>query len=145
MAYLHRGNDYSPTGNTNSEPDYNIDQGKQYSDPTFDYYQDATDSTAIYPQASTGSTDAINYCVLGLSGEAGELPNKWKKVFRDDNGVLTDERREAMLDELGDVLWYVARLANELGVHFSEVATNNLTRLYDRKDRGVLTGSGDNR
>lgn len=111
----------------------------------FNDYQRGTNDTADYPECGTGSNSAINYAVLGFSGEAGEIPNKWKKVFRDDNGVLTAERREAMLDELGDALWYAARLATELGTSLSLVAERNEVKLLSRKTRGVLHGSGDNR
>jgi NTP pyrophosphatase (non-canonical NTP hydrolase) len=107
-----------------------------------DEYQVATRETAIYP--------AINgmgymYPLLGLSGEVGEVMNKVKKIFRDDAGVLTDERRLAIRDELGDVLWYLARTADEFGFTLSEIGDSNLTRLQDRKKRDLLNGSGDNR
>jgi NTP pyrophosphatase (non-canonical NTP hydrolase) len=103
-------------------------------------YQSRTSQTAIYPPGSR-----LVYPVLGLVGEAGELAGKVKKVIRDDNGVIDEEKRLAMIDELGDVLWYVAAVARDLNVCLSLVAARNLQKLEDRKNRGVLQGSGDNR
>jgi len=111
----------------------------------FDDYQARTSTTAIYPDAGTGSPTAVSYTIFGLVGEAGELANKYKKVLRDDRGVLTDERRRDLVAELGDVLWYVARLATELGVPLDDVATRNLTKLAARAAASTLTGSGDRR
>jgi len=107
-------------------------------------YQDLTDETAIYPEAGEGSITALAYVGLGL-GEVGELQGKIKKILRDDNGVLTPSRRKELIDELGDVLWYVARLARELDVSLNSVANGNAVKLASRRDRGVLGGSGDNR
>ncbi len=108
-------------------------------------YQEWTADTAKYPDAGEGSIAAIVYTTLGLAGEAGEIPNKVKKIIRDDGGILTDEKRQAILDEIGDVLWYVARLADELGKRLGDIAENNLDKLNDRFARGVIEGSGDNR
>ncbi|MCW2970542.1 MAG: hypothetical protein JWO23_1669 [Solirubrobacterales bacterium] len=66
-------------------------------------------------------------------------------MIRDDGGTLTDERRRAMSKELGDVLWYVAQIATELGLDLDEVAQANLEKLLSRQRRGVLSGSGDDR
>jgi len=107
---------------------------------TFSEYQQKASATAIY-----GAGNAVNYPILGLVGESGELANKYKKVLRDDDGVLTNEKRQAIADELGDVLWYVAALARDLKVDLEEVAQKNLDKLYDRKARGVISGSGDKR
>lgn len=103
-------------------------------------YQELAVETAIYPRA-----EALLYTVLGLNGEAGELAEKAKKMIRDDAGILTEERRRAMIKELGDVLWYVATTAKELGVSLEEVAKTNLNKLNSRKTRGKLKGSGDDR
>ncbi len=105
-------------------------------------YQNKTRLTASYPPIEEHQ---FLYPVLGLAGEVGELVNKVKKIFRDDAGVLTSERREALIGELQDVLWYTARVADELGVSLEEVASENIAKLLDRKERGVLTGAGDNR
>lgn len=111
---------------------------------TFQEYQLTASGTAIYPGAGTGSVMALAYLGLGL-GEAGEVQGKLKKILRDDAGVLSPEKRQAILDELGDVLWYVANLASELDAGLEDIAADNAEKLAGRKARGVLTGSGDNR
>jgi NTP pyrophosphatase (non-canonical NTP hydrolase) len=108
---------------------------------TFGEYQGRSRSTAVYPQAGANFV----YPTLGLSGEAGEVAEKVKKVLRDRGGRMDDETRAAVEKELGDVLWYVAQLATELGLELGAVAEKNLAKLASRKDRGVLTGSGDDR
>jgi NTP pyrophosphatase (non-canonical NTP hydrolase) len=92
----------------------------------------------------------FTYYGLGLVGEAGEVAEKLKKHFRDDaysldDKDLTAERRAAIKKELGDTLWYVARLAAHCGFTLDEVAQDNIDKLADRMARGVLGGSGDNR
>ena len=104
-------------------------------------YQRRSRATAVYPGAGAN----LAYPALGLCGEAGEAAEKVKKAMRDDGGVLTDERREALAAELGDVLWYVAQLATEAGLDLGEVAGDNLAKLLSRQERGVLQGSGDTR
>jgi NTP pyrophosphatase (non-canonical NTP hydrolase) len=104
-------------------------------------YQEKARSTAIYPDLGSN----IIYPTLGLSGEAGEISEKVKKVMRDEGGVLTDPKREALAFELGDVLWYVSQLAAEIDFTLDEIAQMNLDKLFSRKDRGVLGGSGDQR
>lgn len=88
---------------------------------------------------------AIFYYALALNEEAGEFAGKIKKLYRDGNGELTPERREAALLELGDVLAYITASARELNSTVDEIAEMNLKKLYDRADRGVLKGSGDQR
>jgi NTP pyrophosphatase (non-canonical NTP hydrolase) len=90
---------------------------------TFDAYQAATADTAIYPRDV-----ALVYTALGLVGEAGEVAGAIKRILRDDGGTLTPARAAAIRDELGDVLWYVARLAAELGLSLDDVAGANLAR-----------------
>jgi len=106
----------------------------------FDKYQQETHKTAVYPQEQ-----GLSYCGLGLCGEAGEVAEKIKKVIRDSGGVVSDEKREDLKKELGDVLWYHAQLCSQLGLSMSEVAQGNLDKLFSRKDRGKLKGSGDDR
>ncbi len=107
-------------------------------------YQKSAFSTAIYPECGTGSLLAITYCGLGL-GESGECQGKIKKILRDDNGILTKERKEEIIGELGGQLWYIGALATELDVTLEEIASKNLATLASRQERGVLHGSGDNR
>jgi NTP pyrophosphatase (non-canonical NTP hydrolase) len=106
-----------------------------------DDYQSGAEATAIYPGQNTD--DGITYCTLGLVGEAGELANKWKKYFRDD--IPLEQIIDTMRAELGDVLWYIANLAAELGVSLGEIAEGNLAKLARRAEQGTLTGSGDTR
>lgn len=109
-----------------------------------DTYQAAATATAVYPEKGTGSPLALAYVALGL-GEAGEVQGKVKKVLRDDAGVLTDDKRAAIAAELGDLLWYVAAAASELGQSLGDIAQANLDKLASRAQREVLRGSGDNR
>lgn len=105
-------------------------------------YQADSQETAVYP--GQGTWIGLVYTMLGL-GEAGELQGKAKKLMRDDGFQLTEARRDAMIAELGDVLWYAAAVANELDIDLERVAQLNLNKLADRADRGVLQGSGDYR
>lgn len=107
----------------------------------FSDFQARARETAVYPQAG----DNLLYPTLGLCGEAGEVAEKVKKMIRDDDGALSDERRAALSKELGDVLWYVAQLATEAGLDLDVVAAANLDKLASRLRRGVLQGSGDDR
>jgi NTP pyrophosphatase (non-canonical NTP hydrolase) len=107
----------------------------------FSEYQQRSRATAVYPDAG----DNIVYPALGLCGEAGETAEKVKKAIRDDGGTLTEERREAIAAELGDVLWYAAQLATEAGLELEEIAEANLAKLASRRERAVLHGSGDDR
>ncbi len=107
----------------------------------FDEYQTAARETAQYPEMGRN----LCYPALGLAGETGEVAERVKKLIRDDDGVLTPERREALKAELGDVLWYVAALCSELKLSMSEVAEYNVRKLRDRKARNVIRGDGDTR
>lgn len=106
-----------------------------------DDYQAAALTTAIYPNRGTNFV----YPTLGLSGESGEVAEKVKKIIRDGDGILTDPDREAIAKELSDCCWYVAVLAAELDYNLSEIFQMNLDKLASRAQRGVLSGSGDNR
>lgn len=111
---------------------------------TFDEYQVKARETAVYPDGHTGSLAALSYCALGL-GEVGEVQGKIKKLLRGDEVEVTHAAKIAIIQELGDVLWYVAMLADELGYDFDDVARLNLAKLSDRKEAGTIKGSGDNR
>ena len=110
----------------------------------FDEYQKEASRTAIYPKEHT-----LYYLTLGFCGEAGELANKVKKVIRDDRLLdlsnLTQAKKEELILELGDSLWYASQIADKLGYKFSDVAKKNLAKLDDRFKRGKISGSGDNR
>ncbi len=106
----------------------------------FSDYQRFSRRTASYPREAW-----LSYPALGLAGEAGEVAEHAKKTIRDDGGEVSDERRAAIAKELGDVLWYVAQLASELGLELEDIALENLEKLFSRQRRGVLSGSGDDR
>ena len=107
----------------------------------FATYQQQSRKTAMYPDA--GQT--LVYPTLGLAGEAGEVAEKVKKIIRDNSGTVTEENRAEIAKELGDVLWYVAQIATELGISLEDVAQGNLDKLFSRLDRNAIGGSGDNR
>jgi NTP pyrophosphatase (non-canonical NTP hydrolase) len=111
------------------------------SDITGTAYQEQACSTAIFPKEK-----ATEYLTLGLTGEAGEIANKVKKFIRD--GAAQDEYEAKKIEiayEIGDVMWYCAVLAAEMGMDLGHVMENNLRKLADRKARGTLSGSGDHR
>jgi NTP pyrophosphatase (non-canonical NTP hydrolase) len=110
---------------------------------TLNEYQQQTLQTAVYP--GRGTMQGIVYTALKLNGEAGEVAEHIGKALRDDGGIITPERRTLLKKELGDVLWYISSLADELGFGLGAIAVHNLEKLADRKTRGVLGGSGDNR
>lgn len=83
--------------------------------------------------------------ILSLVGEAGEVAEKYKKIIRDKEGVLSKEDKEEIIKELGDVLWYIAVLADYLSVSLGELAERNIEKLSSRNERGALGGKGDNR
>ena len=87
----------------------------------------------------------IVYPTLGLTNEAGELAGKVKKIFRDKNGVVSEEDRQALKGELGDVLWYLAQICTELDLSLEEVAEANLEKVFSRLERGKIRGEGDHR
>lgn len=109
---------------------------------TFDEYQQRALTTVL----STGDDfqDLLHF-ILGVNGEAGEIAEKIKKIIRDKHGEVSDEDKTALAKEIGDVLWYLAVLAQQLGASLDEVAQQNLDKLQSRQSRGKLQGSGDNR
>ena len=107
----------------------------------FTDYQQKAKATAKYPVIGHG----VIYPTLGLTNEAGEVAGKIKKVFRDKDGVISDETRDALKAELGDVLWYLAQVATELNLSLDEIAEHNVAKLLDRQARGKIHGDGDNR
>lgn len=103
-------------------------------------YQEAAIETAIY-----GEGQKIIYPTLGLAGEAGEVADKVKKVLRDNDGVFTDDIKTSVAKEIGDVLWYIAALSRDLGYTLEDIAKMNIEKLESRKQRNVISGSGDER
>jgi NTP pyrophosphatase (non-canonical NTP hydrolase) len=107
---------------------------------TFEEYQLETQLTAVYPHDI-----AVLYCTVALAGETGEVSEKVKKVFRDNNGRFTQDKVREIAKELGDVLWYVSQLAKELNLSLDSIAKGNLSKLRERREKGKLSGSGDDR
>ena len=105
----------------------------------FREYQRISRQTATYPAGS------LEYVFLGLCSEAGEAAGKRKKIIRDANNVMNEEAKEAIAQELGDCLWYVAQICTEIGLDMQDVAEGNLQKLLSRQERGVIQGSGDDR
>ena len=103
-------------------------------------YQRMALETAIYPEEQR-----IIYPTLGLTGEAGEVADKVKKVLRDNNGEFAPEKRQQIMMELGDVLWYCATLASDLGYSLQDVCQANYDKLKSRQQRDKIHGEGDNR
>jgi len=87
----------------------------------------------------------IVYSALGLTGEAGEVADKVKKSIRDCGGGLNNEDKNALLKELGDVLWYLTSAASDLGSSLEAVASLNIEKVESRRQRDKISGSGDNR
>lgn len=108
---------------------------------SFTEYQTKARKTAIYPNIGNNYV----YPTLGVAGEAGEIAEKVKKIQRDKKGVIGEEEKQELMKEMGDVLWYLANLAEELKVDLGEVAELNIQKLSSRQEREKLQGSGDNR
>lgn len=112
-------------------------------------YQEAAMSTAVYPYLGAN----LLYPALKLAGEAGEVAEKVGKLVRDRHYLigenihmlLTDSEKVPLLKELGDVLWYIAVMADELGFTLEQVAQQNVDKLAWRQKMGTLQGSGDER
>jgi NTP pyrophosphatase (non-canonical NTP hydrolase) len=100
-----------------------------------DYQTDAI-GFAVYPSQG----DNIVYPALGLAGESGEVANQIKKVLRDDKGKVTESRRADVIDELGDCLWYIANLAEELNVDIETIAHLNIRKLRERRKQDLIHG-----
>jgi NTP pyrophosphatase (non-canonical NTP hydrolase) len=113
---------------------------EKYKHMDFDTYQEAANETAIY-RDKEGAT--IFYPALGLAGEAGEIANKIKKIMRD--GITGNDWKESVAMEIGDVMWYCAVLATDLGYNLSYIAGQNQQKLAARKQKGTISGSGDYR
>jgi NTP pyrophosphatase (non-canonical NTP hydrolase) len=109
---------------------------------TFDEYQKQALTTAIInPDPLMDKT----IWAMGIAGEAGEVVEKWKKIVAYKAGKISEEDLGELKKELGDVVWYVAVMAESLGLSFEEVIQLNVKKLQDRKKRRVIKGKGDNR
>ena len=105
-----------------------------------DMYQKVALTTAIYPREQ-----AIIYPTLGLTGEAGEVANKVKKIIRDDGNKINESLVQEISAEIGDCLWYISVLADDIGCKLSDIANTNIEKLANRQKNGTIHGSGDTR
>lgn len=112
-------------------------------------YQGIIKKTAVYPKEI-----GLAYCAMGLTGEAGEVADKIKKLYRDRvfhsqtqtwKQIIIDDNKKDIVKELGDVLWYITAMANELGISLEEIMEMNYNKLIKRRETNTLQGSGDNR
>jgi NTP pyrophosphatase (non-canonical NTP hydrolase) len=110
---------------------------------TFDEYQNEALTTAH----ASGVDPLMQTTVwaMGVAGESGEVIEKWKKIVAYKDGKVSKEDLAELSKELGDVVWYIAILAHDLGLSFEDIMQLNLKKLADRKTRNVITGQGDNR
>lgn len=117
-----------------------------------DDYQELVEIVSLYPGVNKQNIQSAMYLTLGLNGEAGEVAEKFKKLIRDQRMLpeaklneMGSEQQAEIINELGDVLWYITRLAAEMGVGLEDVMVANYKKLSSRYRRGKITGSGDNR
>lgn len=111
----------------------------------FNEYQKKCRLTDVGTSAQDYLKPGWIYYVLGIAGEAGELMEKIKKLFRDKKGIIDDEFKQMVIKEMGDYHWYSARLCDQFGIDYNEIPKQNTDKLLDRLERGVLHGDGDNR
>lgn len=108
----------------------------------FNEYQIQAHSTSLKTEIGG---DLILYPCLKICGEVGEIAEKVGKLYRDKGGTLDEEQKEALIKELGDVLWYIAEVSTVIGVPLDQVALKNIQKLHDRMMNGTLQGDGDER
>lgn len=111
----------------------------------FNDYQEKASVTDTFEKTSSILDPGVLEKILGVAGEAGEVADKFKKIIRDKNGKVSNEDKEQIAKELGDVLWYLAGIARYLDIPFNQIAEQNIEKLYSRMKRGKLAGDGDNR
>ncbi|MEI6864072.1 MAG: nucleoside triphosphate pyrophosphohydrolase family protein [Candidatus Adlerbacteria bacterium] len=109
----------------------------------FDEYQKLAARTAVFNKQD--SDYILMYLSMGIAGESGEVVEKVKHIIRDAGGVVSEEKREGIKKEIGDVLWYLSQLAKELNLSFGDIADANIKKLASRQERNVLKSEGDNR
>jgi NTP pyrophosphatase (non-canonical NTP hydrolase) len=117
----------------------------KFLDMDFKKYQESAKTFILGDFKSMPPMELAKYCALGLSEESGEVAGKVKKTIRDNHSCLDSEKCKAIAFELGDVLWYLTVMADTLGYTLEDIARMNIEKLTDRRNRGVIQGSGDNR
>ena len=109
----------------------------------FNEYQKKSRKHAFYPNQNT--PESFRYLIYGVTGEAGELAEHFKHALRDENDEISSERRDKIIKELSDILWYLANICTELGVDFNQIPKTGLEKIEERVKRGTLSGEGDSR
>ena len=109
----------------------------------FNEYQDLASQTADF--SGRPGEYPLMYSCMGLAGETGEVIEKVKKVMRNNGGEMSEEQREAIKQEIGDVLWYLSQVARFCDILLDEGAEANVKKLADRRERGVIRSEGDTR
>lgn len=112
---------------------------------TFDEYQKQALTTAYTDPKYVDNLMDKTIWAMGVAGEAGEVVEKWKKIVAYKEGKVSEEDLAELGKELGDVVWYIAVMANSLGLSFDDIMQRNVEKLKSRKERGVIKGAGDNR
>lgn len=112
---------------------------------TFEEYQKQAITTLTNDHSFGDVTPELLAQVLGLVGESGEVAEKFKKIVRDKQGIISNEDKLELVKELGDILWYISAVAHLLDIDMQQVAQGNLEKVLSRKARGTTKGSGDNR
>tara|TARA_B100000925_G_scaffold291574_1_gene280179 strand:+ start:2596 stop:2949 length:354 start_codon:yes stop_codon:yes gene_type:complete len=111
----------------------------------FSEYEHIAKKSALYPK---NEVNGVIYTAIGLSNESGEVLGKLKKIIRDFDGSFSEgveQNKEVLIDELGDVLWYLCLLGGEIGSSLEEIAQKNNKKLYSRLQSGTIKGDGDDR
>lgn len=111
---------------------------------TFEEYQKQAQETDYENIEALGSIHFMAN-LLGLVGEAGEVAEKFKKIYRDKDGMISEEDKESIKKELGDILWYITSVGRHIGVSLPDIAQTNLDKLKSRRERNQIHGNGDNR
>lgn len=109
-------------------------------------YQEMSDSVNIGSfEMPTQHVPGMAFYTIGMCGEAGEVAEKVKKIYRDSQGQISQPQKQAIVKELGDVMWYISQIARCVGSDVDEVMQENVKKLSERKSKGRLRGSGDDR
>ena len=125
--------------------EYQIDSRVTATYPAYVPYVDGQLNFEQQKHIFEDSAYDLIYPLLGLSGETGEVIEKVKKIIRNKNGVVSEEDREDIKKELGDVLWYLTQIASDLDIDLESVAKTNIKKICSRKERGLVLGEGDDR
>ena len=112
---------------------------------TFDEYQQQALTTAYTDPQHVDTLMDKTIWAMGVTGEAGEVVEKWKKIVAYKGGEISSEDLAELAKELGDVVWYIAVFAHSLGLNFEDIMQRNVEKLQSRKKRDVIKGAGDNR